>query len=60
MKDYSGSAILGFLLSSTLGWGDVMNALILGMVGALGGIIIKLIYDWGVRLLKNRNKKVSK
>ena len=60
MKDYSGSAILGFILSSTLGWGDIANALILGMVGALGGIVIKFIYDWGISLWKNRNKKISK
>lgn len=60
MKDYSGSAILGFLLSSTLGWGDIGVAFLLGGVGAIGGVLFKAGIDWAIYKWKNRKKGVSK
>ena len=55
MKEYSNSALLGFLLSSTLGWGDMVAAFILGIIGAAGAMIFK----WCVEKWKNRNKDKS-
>lgn len=49
-------ALFGFLLSSTLGWGDLGNALVLGFFGALGGLCAKFLYDLISDYFKNRNK----
>ena len=54
MKDYAISAGSGFLLSFTLGWGDLAQAFILGIVGAAGGMLLKALFDWVVRKLKSK------
>lgn len=60
MKEYGIPIGSGFLLSFTLGWGDLAQAFILGIAGAAGGMLLKLGLDWVVSKWKNRNKKVSK
>ena len=54
MKDYTGIGIFGFILSSTLGWGDLFNAFVLGITGAVGAIIVKAIHKWAVKKLKSK------
>ena len=56
MKEYMGAGTLGFILSSTLGWGDVLNAFVLGIIGAATGMLFKAGVDWMKKKWKNRNK----
>ena len=50
MGEYTKAGLFGYTFSAasfvTLGWSDVVGALIIGFVGAIGGILANMIYQF--------------
>lgn len=47
MKEYTGSAILGFIFASAPSFGVWVEAFFLGMMGAAGGITLRFLLKLG-------------
>ena len=56
MGNYTSSSILGYIFSAgsffALGWGDLLSALIIGFVGAVGGLLANLIFIYAKKKIK--------
>ena len=50
MENYTTSSLLGFIFSSgtflAFGWADLLAALVIGFIGAVGGILANILYKY--------------